>query len=257
MGGTYTRIASTNDLNEIYKIEKFNTKKDLTDQINIVNYTIKKLSESQKIKAICLGVPGTLDIENKRFLKFHNYKVLENKEFGTFFRDELKSVPLIVVNDAHMAGYCEAVKGAAKNYSSMLYISIGTGIGGAWIRNKNTDDVFVNFEPGHLCIFSDGLDFEDHCSGRAFSRIYNVDTNENTPPQVWKSYSKDLLKGLLFLNKKFPSEVIVLGGGFSVNNFKYFEQYLNIISNNLNIKVAEFGDNSGILGGFELLSKSI
>jgi len=250
MGGTYTRIASSQDLHSIYKSIKFNTKKELIDQKNTISYYIKKLSEGEKILAICLGVPGTLDIKNKKYLKFKNYRVLENTPFDSLISDDLKNIPLTVVNDAHMAGYMEAVKGSGKEYEKVLYLSIGTGIGGIWVKNQNIDDIFLNFEPGHDCIFSDGLDFGEHCSGREFKRIYGIGPNNDTPTEIWKSYAKELSKGISFLNNKYPSDVTVLGGGFSVNNYDYFKGFL---PENINIKLAKYGDESGILGGLEIL----
>lgn len=250
MGGTYTRIGSSKDFKSVEELVKFNTKKELVDQKNIINYYIKKFSQGYKVKAICLGVPGTMNYALKKFLKFPNYKALNGVSFDSLLSEEFKSIPLIVLNDSHMAGYMEAKKGSGENYKNVLYISIGTGIGGVWIKNKNIEDIYENFEPGHYCIFSDGLDFEDHCSGRSFKRIYNVNTNDASDT-IWKTYAKELVKGLSFLKSKYPCDVIVLGGGFSVSNFDKFKEYLPA---ELNIKLAEHGDNSGILGGFEVLA---
>jgi len=254
MGGTYTRIASSKDLKSIYRHIKFNTKKSLADQKNLINYNIKKLSDNKQILAICLGVPGTLDRKNEIYLKFPNYKVLEGKPFTELLGREFSKMPLIVINDAHMAGYMEAVKGAGKPFKSVLYISIGTGIGGIWIRNKSIDDIFPNFEPGHEAIFADGLDFEDHCSGHGFRRVHGIPSSKHVSPDIWKLYARDLEKGIAFLLKKYPSDAVVLGGGVSVNNFKYFSKYL---PKEPHILLADYKDNSGLLGGLEILSKSL
>lgn len=254
MGGTYTRIASSKDLSSIYQHIKFNTKKDLIDQKNNINYQIKKLSEGERVLGICLGVPGTLDIKNKKFLKFPNYKVLESRPFSDLLSGDFSSIPLIVVNDSHMAGYMETVKGVGEKYDKVLYLSVGTGIGGLYMKDKSIDGIFQNFEPGHECVFSDGLDLEEHCAGHGFKRMYGSNPNDTAPSSVWETYAKDLYKGVSFLSTKYPSDIIVLGGGFSVNNFQYFHKYL---PKGLNIKLAEYGDDSGILGGFEILSKTL
>ena len=252
MGGTYTRIASSLDLSTIYKSVKFNTKKNLINQKNVINYNIRKLSDNGSISAICLGVPGTLDRKKGIFLKFPNYKALENNAFQVLLDPEFHKIPITVVNDAHMAGYMEAIEGAGKDYSIVLYISIGTGIGGAWIRDKKLEDAFFMFEPGHEPVFDDGMDFEKRCSGHNFKRIYGDLTLDKVSKDTWKSYAKELSIGLSFLLNKYPSDVIVLGGGFSINNFQYFDKFL---PSDLNIKLVEYGDNSGVLGGLAILSR--
>ena len=131
-----------------------------------------------------------------------------------------------------------------------MYLTIGTGIGGVIINNKSIDDVFNNFEPGHEFIFNDGLDFEDHCSGSAFNRIYKNEHNINN----WIQYSKDLNKGLLFLSKKYKPDIIVLGGGFAINNFSTIKK---LLIPDLNVKLCQFKDGSGIIGGFEILKSKL
>lgn len=254
MGGTYTRIASSLDLASIKESIKFNTKKELIDQKNTISYYIKKFVQNEKITGICMGVPGTLNYKENKFLKFPNYKALQGESFGSLLSEDLQKNKLFIVNDAHMAGYMEALKGSGEKYNNVLYISIGTGIGGVLIKNKNIEDIFANFEPGHECIYNDGLDFEDHCSGRAFTRIYGITADQNVPNNIWKEYAKELTKGLTFLKSKYSADVIVLGGGFSVKNFSNFNGY---VPENINIKSAKYGDNSGLLGGFEILSKKL
>lgn len=250
MGGTSTRIASTKDLKNIYRSVKFKTHKDLLNQKNILNYEIKKVAESTPIKGICFGVPGTLDIENQKFVKLPNYTDLNDKKFDDLLSDDLKDIPFIVVNDAHMAGYYEAIDGIGKDFNKILYISIGTGIGGLYIENKDINMVFKTFEPGHEYIFSDGIDFEGYCSGHNFHRRYEVPVASYASDNIWIDYSKKLSEGLSFFNYKYKSDLIILGGGFSINNFNSF---INYLPKDLNVMLTESGDLGGILGGFSLL----
>ena len=45
----------------------------------------------------------------------------------------------VVVNDVHAVGICEARLGAARGYDSALIVALGTGIGGAIVRNGELD----------------------------------------------------------------------------------------------------------------------
>lgn len=250
MGGTSTRISSTKDLKNIYRSVKFKTHKDLVNQKNILNYEIKKVAEGINIEGICFGVPGTLDIENQKFIDLPNYSDLNGKKFDDLLSDDLKNIPFIVVNDAHMAGYYEAIDGIGKGSNKMFYISIGTGIGGLYIENKDINMVFRTFEPGHEYIFSDGLDFEGYCSGHNFHKRYEVPVASYASDAIWVDYSKKLSEGLSFFKNKYDTDVIVLGGGFSINNFNSF---INYLPKDLNVLLTDSGDLGGILGGFCLL----
>lgn len=251
MGGTNTRIAISKNLKNIDKVSKFGTKQKLVDQKNHINYQIKKITDNQDVKAICIGVPGTIDIIKKEFIRLPNYKELNNKPFDALLGDNYKNIETIISNDANIAGYKEALEGAGKDYTNVLYITIGTGIGGVLVKDKNINDVFENFEPGHEVLFNDGLDFEDHCSGKGFRRIHGIAPSSKVSQNIWKEYAKELDKGLSYLQKKYNPDLIVLGGGVSEHNFKYFGKYLNT-----NVKLSEFGDDAGLLGGFLLIRNS-
>ena len=49
-------------------------------------------------------------------------------------------VRAVVQNDANAAGYAEAMIGAGRGHSRVLYITIGSGIGGGWIVNGVIDN---------------------------------------------------------------------------------------------------------------------
>ena len=76
----------------------------------------------------------------------------------------------------------------------------------------------------------------------------------STSPQSWIQYSKDLNKGLLFLSKKYKPDIIVLGGGFAINNFSTIKK---LLIPDLNVKLCQFKDGSGIIGGFEILKSKL
>lgn len=48
-------------------------------------------------------------------------------------------MPVAVLNDVHAVGLCEARLGAARGYRSALVLALGTGIGGAIVRNGRVE----------------------------------------------------------------------------------------------------------------------
>lgn len=249
MGATNTRVAFTTNLENSYDLSeyiKFKTSPNLQAQKQLLLKTIKKFSKDN-IKAVCFSAPGTIDYKTNHFIDVPNYKEMQNLPTNYFFDDPMfENALFIAVNDANSASYAESLLGAGKDYNKVLYLSIGTGLGGSLIENKSIKDVYKNFEPGHEIIFSDMLDFEDHCSGSAFNRIYKDKNNKDN----WIQYAKDLNKGLLYLNKKYKPDVFVFGGGFAASHFKDFNK---LLIDNLNIKQCAFKDGSGIIGGFQII----
>lgn len=67
--------------------------------------------------------------------------------------------PVFLANDADCAAFGEALAGIAKDYQSVLLITLGTGVGGGLIMD---DRIFTGgsgdgFEPGHMTLVLDGF----------------------------------------------------------------------------------------------------
>lgn len=265
LGGTSTRIASSKDLENIFKFEKFSTERNLNLQRELISSIITNITSGGSIQAICLGVPGTIDRGNRLFLNLPNYNVLNNRGFMALIPQEYLSIPLFVANDAALAGYAEAIKGAGSTFNKVLYLTISTGVGGSLIVNKNKEDVEREFEPGHKIIYADGKDFEQHASGAAFEKIYGIDPSKCKDKNIWIKYARDLGIGVSKLINFYKPDVIVLGGGVALNNFdllhthllEYLSKQIHPNSQIPQIKLAGFGDKSGIYGGFFFLKEKV
>ncbi|MBB3025431.1 ROK family protein [Trueperella pyogenes] len=72
-------------------------------------------------------------------------------ELGAIIR-EATGLPVHVINDVHAHGLGEAVMGAGKGATSVLSMALGTGIGGALIRDGRIDfgDHFLAGHYGHI-----------------------------------------------------------------------------------------------------------
>ena len=90
-------------------------------------------------------------------------------------------VPFVMANDADCIALAEAVVGTGEKYRSILMLALGTGVGGAFILNRQIFDGFGAFggefghfplvHNGHPC--SCGLNgcFEQYCSATALARL--------------------------------------------------------------------------------------
>ncbi len=106
-----------------------------------------------KVRSIGVASPGPLDIPNGVVLHPPNLPCWVNFPLAEVVRSEY-GLPTRVDNDANAAGLAEAVWGAAKDYQSVFYVTVGTGIGTAILFDR---EIFYGRtgmagEGGHMTI---------------------------------------------------------------------------------------------------------
>ena len=153
---------------------------------------------------------------------------------------ERTGLPVVLDNDANCAAYAEVVAGAARGFSSVVLVTIGTGLGGALVLGgrvvRGAHGLAGEF--GHMQAVPGGLAcecglrgcWEQYCSGRALERVTRValgrhlDGPEVTAMalagnevarQAFASIGTWLGVGTAALVSAFDPEVVVIGGGVS------------------------------------------
>ena len=160
LGGSHIAIGVIDDKGYIVeKIEKRLLSKDKKNiKETIENYIIKNTNElmsKYKIKEIGIAVPGTIKdgiILKSVNLGVSNYNIIDN------LKKEI-NLPIKIRNDAKCAAIAENKIGALKDYSRSIFLTLGTGIGGAVIINNKLLDTgeLPGCEFGHVIIQKDGL----------------------------------------------------------------------------------------------------
>lgn len=272
IGKSNTRVASTKDLVSIHKIIKFSTDQDLEEQKKLMIDAVYGVRDNQDIKAIVLGVTGINDKANKKFIKSPNFPALNGLNFNSLLPEVLRHIPFYVENDAALGALGEAYFGSGKNKTDVAYLTLSSGVGGAFVLKEKEGFKLISSEPGHhvICesdILTDksGLSgtFESYCSGSMFETRYGVKPKGDIDKEIWKKYAKHLSTGIINITALWRPEIIVLGGGMSNYNFDTFYPYLNeelkkqIFFVIPEMKKALLEDDSGIYGGFVLLSKTL
>lgn len=97
-----------------------------------------------RIVAVGLATPGTMDIPNGMLLEPPNLPGWTNYPIRDRVASQLKR-PTILQNDANAAAYGEYWAGSAKNVRSLLFYTLGTGLGGGVI----VDDHIIEGEHSH------------------------------------------------------------------------------------------------------------
>lgn len=121
-----------------------------------------------KVQGIALSVPGVIDSENGICISGGNLRYINNFNLAEELGKRVK-VPVTVMNDAKSAAMAEARWGALADCRDGIVIVLGTGIGGALIKDGKVH-FGKNFAAGEFSFISLGenMDSQDNTwAGRA------------------------------------------------------------------------------------------
>ena len=112
--------------------------------------------KEQKVIGMGIGTPGIVD-DGKVLGGAENLKDWENLPLGKILEQHL-DLPVFVENDANVLGLAEARYGTAKGSKDVIFLTIGTGVGGAMILNGRLYGGYGNRggELGHIIVDPDG-----------------------------------------------------------------------------------------------------
>ncbi len=236
--------------------EKRNIKKSIEDYI--VEYA-NIFIEKYKVNEIGIAIPGT-QIDGVAIstgnLGIKDYNIVER------LQNKIK-LPIKINNDAKCAAIAENKYGCLKGYDRSIFLTLGTGIGGAaFLDNKLLKaGKRPGYEFGHMVIERNGIPcmcgkkgcFERYASMKVFRdnlrKALNLDettrsqdllqiiqtTNENDKnykiiENVINEYIENLSIGIMNLIEIFEPEIVGIGGSFS-----YFEEiFLERLQNKIN-----------------------
>ena len=85
---------------------------------------------------IGMGSPGAVDRENKTVTGAFNLNWAETQEVGSVIEKEL-GIPFAIDNDANVAALGERWVGAGANSRDVVFVTLGTGVGGGVIADGN------------------------------------------------------------------------------------------------------------------------
>ena len=171
VGGTTIKCGFFSDDGELIEKEELPTRKENSGENilpDIAEYIKMTLAMHKKkftdIAGIGIGVPGAVRDDgtvNKCVNLGWDVVNVPNKlsELLIFPKEKIKAG-----NDANVAALGEYWKGSGKEYSSIMMVTIGTGVGGGLILDGKPINGFngAAAEIGHMPLV-DGLDFACNC----------------------------------------------------------------------------------------------
>ena len=249
LGGSHIAIGVVDKNGRI--IEKFEKKLKSIEKkkikSTITSYIIENvqlLRKKHKITGIGIAIPGTVSggtIVKSVNLGIKNFNIVE----------ELKKeidLPIQIRNDAKCAAIAENTYGSLKSYNRSIFLTLGTGIGGAVIINNSLLDCgdLPGCEFGHMIIEKNGKQcncgkkgcFEKYASMKALKTNLRealgvgeevsgkelfeiIRNNAFLGETVVQEFIENLSIGIANLINIFEPEAVGIGG-----SFVYFEEVL-------------------------------
>lgn len=236
LGGSHIAMGIVDNRGKILeKVEKRITKAEKGNIKKVIEEYIFEKTENflkqYKVTEIGIAIPGTVKdgiVVKSVNLGLKNYDIIKKLQ-------EKIHLPIQIRNDAKCAAIAENVYGALKSYDRSIFLTLGTGIGGAVIIHNALLDTgaLPGCEFGHMVIEKNGK--ECKCGKRG----------------CWEKYAsmkafKDSLREILGVDEKTSGkELLDILRKNDKNNPKYMQinklieeyiQYLSIgISNLINI----------------------
>ena len=218
-GGTKTLIASFSAAGHPGKQIKFPTPPNQVDYIELLRDTLEKEYGGRRVEAIVIALPGI--IKDGVAIWCNNLK-WSNFDVATALKGVLGGTPILVENDANLAGLAET-RSLEPIPVSSLYVTVSTGIGTGITTNGKIDPGLRLSEGGRALVEFDGVvrEWETFASGQAIHRIYGKYARDIHNKRTWNEIADRISRGFLAIIPMIQPEVIILGGSIGT----YFDQY--------------------------------
>ncbi len=250
------------------------------------------IKQKLKVRGIGLGTPGIVDESNRIVLGgAENIVGWENIDVASPLEEQM-SLPVKVGNDAGMMGWGEMKFGSGKGYTHVVFLTVGTGIGGSVFIDGKPFNGYANrgMELGHVPLIANGercacgavgclehyastsalvrrfsalaqerrQSFDAEINGELIVRLYQ----ENLPTAVecMNEHFYYLGRGIAGFVNIFSPQRIVIGGGIAEAGTFYMENIRKVVREhviadcalNTEIVVASLGNRAGLVGAASL-----
>lgn len=289
IGGGHIAVALVNSKKEIILKKEHNwsnkEKENIFESVQIYSKEmIKQIIKENKyrqIQKIGIGFPAANIIDGviTKYGRSIDLPKILSQEFN---------LPVYLKNDVKCSAICEKTIGNLKNYDNCLFMTLGTGIGGAYFYKNElvTPNIFQGFEIGHMIIEKDGREcncgnkgcFEQYASMRVFRKELEelfqiekmtsnllfelIDKKEKIEEinKIIDKYLTYLSIGLTNLINIFEPDAICIGGSFSYYQSLFMDKLKEKLKCNFKNKsipeilVAKYENDAGMIGASMLQS---
>lgn len=233
IGGTSIKFAIWQD-NELKKLKPVPTPSTLGEFYNILVDRVDQMKKDAQIIGVGISSPGAVNkktgvIEGASAIPYiHNFKIQQtlSEKFG---------LPVSIENDANCAALAELDSGAGENVDSLIFLIIGTGVGGSVIINRKIwhgahlfggeFGFMLSDDKNTLSNLGTPVNVANRYNARSTpltnysgKEVFELaDKSDKRAQQEVSTMYYSLAKGIYNLQYSFDPELIVLGGAVSNN----------------------------------------
>lgn len=256
-----------------------------TEAPEITMKAVIEFFSKYKVKSLGIGAFGPIEInpESPRYGEVLNTPKIKWRNFNLY--KSLKNafdIPIKIDTDVNAAALGEYMEGYGKDKRSVLYMTIGTGVGAGFVIEGKTLYGLTHPEMGHMLIRPHKDDFEGVCpshgnclegmvSGPALEARYGIKGHELPEEHIVWEYVADYIgQACMNLNLILSPEVILIGGGVSRQEHLFpkiraaFKKHMNgymdheVLNGDLSdyIKYPQNGQKAGLIGSMHLAKQA-
>jgi glucokinase len=164
LGGTKIQVGVLSGVETLWESRETSRGQD---QAELVELLVREVNAAREARpgavAVGLGIPATIDQARGEAISTVNLPFADQP-----IRDlvsERVGLPVFLDNDGNVAAYAEHLYGAAKGMSTLVLLTIGTGIGGGLIIDGEIfrGSTGAGAELGHVVIQADGPPCQGNC----------------------------------------------------------------------------------------------
>lgn len=236
IGGTSIKGAVVNDTGKV--LTRFamdvNNNASGEDEVNrfcdVMIKSINDYDNSIKLEGIGIGMPGILDMDKGVVITSPNLPKWNGLHISKLISKRM-GLPVYINNDANVATLGEARFGSGKEYSNLIMLTLGTGVGGGIIIDNKLYDGnrHQGAELGHMVIRFNGEKcgcgrrgcFEAYASATALIRDTKKEMDK-CPDSLMHDVNKELGK----INAKVVFEASRRGDKAAIRVMKRYVRYL-------------------------------
>ncbi len=212
IGGTKTRLAGSYDLLRFGDPVIIDTPREYEEGMKVVGDAAMRIADGATIEAFAAGVPGALSEDKRSLYGARHLSLWKERDLAGDIEKAL-STQVYLENDTAQVGLGEAVYGAGKGVSVVVYITVSTGVNGVRLIDGVIDRGRTEIGGQYLQVGDSLRSLEDIVSGSAISEKYGVHPKEiEKDSPIWEELAKITAIGVHNSILHWSPERVVLGG---------------------------------------------
>ena len=251
----------------------------------------KEFEKHPEVRKVGIGVPGTISKDGRETLEIPNLQELSHTAVLDILEKDHPGKEFVIENDANAAALGEYYFGEEKLPENYIFITLGTGVGGAAIINKK---VFKggdgnSMEIGHI-LSKSGKELEAIIGKNGLLDLFNkivkssksgstslkkmdewntktlvkaADNKDKAAIKTFKKVGSLLGEAMVTTIRILDIKTVIVGGGLSASYDIVYKPMIKVMNKkltpyytqNLMVMKANLGNNAGILGAASLCFK--